>query len=115
MSTSPINKLLIPRPTNDNDGYEEVAIFFYSEDDGETGVWEWMYSLYRANGEFISRKTGTTGLLNPRVKVQFLHRALIADRTLGAFIPGIEHWYHPGEGPNAGWAYRQRQRLDRAR
>lgn len=97
----------------DFDAYEEIAVFFNSQD-GDVGTWDWMYTIYRANGEYLDRRLGTTGLNNPRIKPNFLHRALIADRALGAFIPKCEDWSRPGGGPNAGWFIKQRQYLSRA-
>lgn len=111
---------LIKRVTNDKPGFdarERVELFFQNEDPSDPkspGTWNWQYTLETSGGRFISRRIGTTGLNNPKIKPTHLHRALCNDSTLGIFVPEISKWFKPGGGRDVGWAFMQDQFLDRA-
>ena len=91
------------------DGYEEVVIFF----DSDAGEWQWTYTLYSKREGYQLRRLGSTGLNNPHIKPGVLHRALIRDKNLGAYIPKTDTWFPPGAGKNVGWCFRQEQHLER--
>ena len=98
-------------PNKEYDGYEEVVIFFESTDGGKTGTWVWTYTLYRKPGTYLLRRLGTTGLNNPGINPQHIHRRLCRDPRLGAWVPKPEFWFQPGAGRNAGYMFVQEQRV----
>lgn len=103
------------------DAREHVEVFFQPADFDEEGnpspegEWYWQYTLEAVDGQFISRRLGTTGLNNPRIRPEQLHRALCHDNRLGIYVPKTNTWFHPGNGnPRSGWAFAQMQHMTRA-
>lgn len=117
-----IERFLSSTPDADAfDCRERVEVFFVPESFSETGEpsregeWQWQYTLETENGSYINRRVGTTGLNNPRIRVDQLHRALCHDRSLGIFVPKTSTWFNPLEGNvESGWAFVQKQKLQRA-
>lgn len=119
-----MSRIDLDKITNDPDDFdcrERLELFFRTDFDDAgnptpEGEWQWQYTLEHTNGTFINRRVGTTGLNNPRIRPDQLHRALCHDKSLGIYIPKTHTWFHPVEGqPKTGWAFIQKQHHQRAR